>query len=120
MAHFRNQDICLSIVNSNSRNENTEPNKSILMDEINRPLSTRHNRKMSIDDINANRPRMNSFPVPPLPQDETTDDEYFDAECRLKYHLYFIENFTCVCVFKFSSYRRSINIVSITRSQTSN
>ena len=44
---------------------------------------SKRSRQMSIDNLNANRPRINSFPVPPLPREETPDDEYFDAECKL-------------------------------------
>jgi hypothetical protein len=78
MAHFQNQNICLTVTDSNSENENTETTSH----EINQPLTSRRNRQLSIDNINANRPRINSFPVPPLPRDETADDEYFDAECK--------------------------------------
>jgi hypothetical protein len=82
MANFQNQNIHLSIKNSNSDNDNIQTTSSISINEINQPLSTKRNRQMSIDNLNANRPRINSFPVPPLPRDETTDDEYFDAECK--------------------------------------
>jgi hypothetical protein len=82
MAHFQNQNIHLSIKNSNSENDNIQTTSSILINEINQPLSIKRNRQMSIDNLNANRPRINSFPVPPLPRDETPDDEYFDAECK--------------------------------------
>ena len=79
MAHFQNQNICLTVTDSNSENENIET----ISNEINQPLTARRNRQMSIDNINANRSRINSFPVPPLPRDETADEEYFDAECKL-------------------------------------
>jgi hypothetical protein len=82
MANFQNENIHLTITNSNSENENIQSISSISINEINQPLSTKRNRKTSIDNLNANRPRINSFPVPPLPRDETPDDEYFDAECK--------------------------------------
>jgi hypothetical protein len=75
MAQFQSQNIRLSIVNSNSENDNSSSASSI---------SSKNNRQTSNDNLNANRSRINSFPVPPLPRDETADDEYFDAECKLK------------------------------------
>ncbi|CAF3899528.1 unnamed protein product [Rotaria sp. Silwood2] len=88
MEHFQNQN-CLSGTNSNLENENTKPTtketSSILTNDINQPLSAIRNRKLSIDNMNANRPRINSFPIPPLPRDETTDDEYFDAESHIDF-----------------------------------
>jgi hypothetical protein len=90
MAQFQNQNIRLSITNSDTENENPEIITSISTNELNPPLSARRNRQTSIDNLNANRPRINSFPVPPLPREETPDDEYFDAECKLKYYSYSI------------------------------
>jgi hypothetical protein len=87
MAHFQNENIHLTITNSNSENENIQ---SISINEINQPLSAKRNRQTSIDNLNANRPRINSFPVPPLPRDETPDDEYFDAECKLIHYFLFL------------------------------
>ncbi|CAF1119442.1 unnamed protein product [Rotaria sordida] len=87
MAHFQNHN-CLSITNSNLENENRQTtisssSSSTLTNEIDQPLSTTRNRKMSIDNMNNNRPRLNSLPIPPLLQDETTDDEYFDAASHI-------------------------------------
>ncbi|CAF3708247.1 unnamed protein product [Rotaria sp. Silwood1] len=83
MANFQNHN-CLPITNSNMENENIKPTTtSLSVNEINQPLSDIRNRKHSIDNMNANRPRINSFPIPPLPRDETTDDEYYDAESHI-------------------------------------
>jgi len=90
MAHFQNQNIRPSITISNMENDNAQTTVSISINEINQPLSVKQKRQMSIDNLNANRPRINSFPVPPLPREETPDDEYFDAECKLKYYSYSI------------------------------
>jgi hypothetical protein len=90
MAQFQNQNIRLSITNSDGENENPEIITSISTNELNPPLSARRNRQTSIDNLNANRPRINSFPVPPLPREETPDDEYFDAECKFKHYSYSI------------------------------
>jgi hypothetical protein len=81
MAQFENENIRLSLANSTSDNE-TFPISTESNNELNQPLTVRRSRQMSIDNINANRPRINSFPVPPLPQDEAADDEFFDAECK--------------------------------------
>ena len=82
MAQFQNEHSLLR--NSLSHNETgpnlVDPNSNT--DEINPALTNKRNRQMSIDNINANRSRINSFPVPPLPREETPDDEYFDAECE--------------------------------------
>lgn len=83
MAQFQIENLNLSIPSSNDEHDINQTNASALSDDINQPLTAKRNRQMSIDNINANRPRINSFPVPPLPRDETADDEYFDAECEL-------------------------------------
>lgn len=83
MAHFQKQAVNLSISNTNSENENTKETTSTLTNETNQPLSAIQNRRTSLDNLSANRPRINSFPVPPLPRDETADDEFFDAECKI-------------------------------------
>ncbi|CAF5159108.1 unnamed protein product, partial [Rotaria magnacalcarata] len=57
--------------------------RTIVNNELNQPLSSIRNRQLSIDNINANRSRINTFPIPPLPRDETGDDEYFDAESHI-------------------------------------
>jgi hypothetical protein len=81
MAQFQNENIHLSLANSLCENDNsTKANEST--NDINQPLGYRRSRQMSIDNINASRPRINSFPVPPLPRDETPDDEFFDAACK--------------------------------------
>ncbi|CAF4782249.1 unnamed protein product, partial [Rotaria magnacalcarata] len=67
--------------------------RTIVNNELNQPLSSIRNRQLSIDNINANRSRINTFPIPPLPRDETGDDEYFDAECKLATSFYLSENF---------------------------
>jgi hypothetical protein len=77
MAQFQNENILLSITNENLIKSNE------LINDINPPLTLKRSRQMSIDNINASRPRINSFPVPPLPRDETADDEFFDAECKI-------------------------------------
>jgi hypothetical protein len=87
MAHFQTENIHLSIMNSNAANEHIQTASSI--HEMNQPISIKRNRQNSIDNLNANRSRINSFPVPPLPRDETPDDEYFDAECKLIYSFLF-------------------------------
>ena len=79
MAQFQNESIRLSITNANYENE--DPAESTK--DINQPLTIKRSRQMSIDNINASRPRINSFPVPPLTRDEATDDEFFDAECKI-------------------------------------
>ena len=86
MAQFQNQDGRLTI---NENNNETNENSSTT---INEPLSTKHSRQTSVDNLNANRLRINSFPVPPLPRDETADEEYFDAECKLKIIIINIES----------------------------
>ena len=112
MAHFQNQNIHLSIPNSD--NENTQTPTSLSINELNQPLSDKSNRQMSIDNLNVNRSRINSFPVPPLPRDETPDDEYFDAECK------FINDFSSIPNFSFSSYGRSTDFSVITKCSTFN
>ncbi|CAF1223857.1 unnamed protein product, partial [Didymodactylos carnosus] len=52
--------------------------------ELNKPLSLRRNRQLSIDNLNSSRPRINSFPVPVLPREEHDDDEFFDAESHIE------------------------------------
>ncbi|CAF1335849.1 unnamed protein product [Adineta steineri] len=88
MAQFQNEENRLLTANSNSENENENENNeittSITTNELNPPLSVKRSRQTSIDNLNANRPRINSFPVPPLPRDETADDEYFDAESHIE------------------------------------
>ncbi len=79
MAHFQTQNIH---TNSNAENENTQTTSTLSINEINQPLSSKQIRQTSIDNLNANRPRINSFPVPPLPRDEVPDEEYFDAESK--------------------------------------
>ncbi|CAF3635294.1 unnamed protein product [Rotaria socialis] len=80
MANFQSQNISLSITNPNADDENTG---TTVNNELNQPLSSMRNRQLSIDNINANRSRINTFPIPPLPRDETGDDEYFDAESHI-------------------------------------
>lgn len=83
MAHFQNQNIHLTVTNADSNNQPiSNVSSQLSINEINQPLSVKRNRQTSIDNLNSNRSRLNSFPVPPLPKDETTDDEYFDAECK--------------------------------------
>ncbi len=84
MAQFQNETMRLSITNSIRENENSEKSNEIIID-MNQPLAIRRSRQMSIDNLNAIRPRINSFPVPPLSRDETTDDEFFDAECKINF-----------------------------------
>ena len=79
MAQFQNENIHLLLTNSVCDNDNLNPTTESTND-INQPLAIKRNRQMSIESINAIRPRLNSFPVPPLPRDETSDDEFFDAE----------------------------------------
>lgn len=90
MAQFQNENIRLSLSNPSSNDTKnasslTCPTNEIAND-INQPLANKRSRQMSIDNINASRPRINSFPVPPLPRDETADDEFFDAECKFNFH----------------------------------
>jgi len=85
MAQFQNQH--LSLPNSNAEDEDgttkTNPTTTTDADLLNEPLAIKRNRQMSIDNINASRSRINSFPVPPLPRDETQDEEFFDAESHI-------------------------------------
>jgi len=81
MAQFQNENIRLSITNSIGENEILIQSNELTTD-INQPLTHKRTRQMSIDNINASRPRINSFPVPPLPRDDMPDDEFFDAECK--------------------------------------
>jgi len=81
MAQFQNENIRLSITNNLSDyDDSTKANDTT--NDTNQTLTIKRTRQMSIDNINASRPRINSFPVPPLPRDETPDDEFFDAECK--------------------------------------
>jgi hypothetical protein len=81
MAQFQNENIRFEITNAIGENENLiQSNESTI--DINQSLIHKRTRQMSIDNINASRPRINSFPVPPLPRDEMPDDEFFDAECK--------------------------------------
>ena len=89
MAQFQNENIRLSLtVPTCTEANNTSSSSSLSLttneinNDMNQPLANKRARQMSIDNINASRPRINSFPVPPLPKDETTDDEFFDAECK--------------------------------------
>ena len=70
MAQFQNENIRLSLTISIGTNENLTKSDETIND-INQSLAHKLGRKMSIDNINASRPRINSFPVPPLPRDET-------------------------------------------------
>lgn len=94
MAQFQNQH--LSLPNSNVQDEDettkTNPTTTADADLLNEPLTIKRNRQMSIDNINASRSRINSFPVPPLPRDETQDEEFFDAECKLSMEFRLIVN----------------------------
>jgi hypothetical protein len=81
MAQFQNESIRLSVTNILSDNDDSNTGNDTTND-MNQTLITKRVRQMSIDNINASRPRINSFPVPPLPRDETPDDEFFDAECK--------------------------------------
>ena len=83
MANFQNLNIRPSITNSTAENDESQITPTVSLNEINPLLSVKRRRQTSIDNLNANRSRINSFPVPPLPRDETPDDEYFDAECKL-------------------------------------
>ncbi|CAF1375393.1 unnamed protein product [Adineta steineri] len=84
MAQFQNENIQLSLTNSNCDNNNDTNKTSESTNDTNQPLIIKRNRQMSIDSINAIRPRMNSFPIPPLPRDEASDDEFFDAESMVE------------------------------------
>ncbi len=110
MANFQNQNL-LSVANINSDDENVSTNTLTSSNEINQPLSVKRNRQVSIDNINANRSRINSFPVPPLPRDETPDDEYFDAECKSNHHLYSIVYFIYLAHIEGVSASRSLRNV---------
>ncbi|UJR15164.1 hypothetical protein I4U23_002127 [Adineta vaga] len=79
MAQFQNENSLLSI-----RNNENPTNETESTNDINQPLGNKRGRQMSIDSINATRPRINSFPVPPLPREETPDDEFFDAESSIE------------------------------------
>jgi len=81
MAQFETETIRLSSSHLNDENDTTT-NSNELTNDSSQTLITKRNRQMSIDNINASRPRINSFPIPPLPKEETTDDEFFDAECK--------------------------------------
>ncbi len=81
MAQFQNENIRLSSANIFSDNDDST-NANETTNDMNPTLTIKRTRQMSIDNINASRPRINSFPVPPLPRDETADDEFFDAECK--------------------------------------
>ena len=74
-AQFQNENRQQSL--ANAREESRE--------QSNRELDTpvQRARKMSIENLNANRPKMSSFPVPPLYTDETSNDEFYDAECKI-------------------------------------
>ena len=114
MAQFQMENLNLSIPNSNVEHDTSQTHPSTLSDDINQPLTAKRNRQMSIDNINANRPRINSFPVPPLPRDEAADDEYFDAECQfppLRWGI--IER-----SFSSSQCRRWLHIAYLEKSQT--
>ncbi|CAF1268379.1 unnamed protein product [Rotaria sordida] len=83
MAQFQNENIRLSLQIKTYEDENLT--KSIdSTNDINQSFPKKRSRQMSIDNINASRPRINSFPVPPLPKDEAHDDEFFDAESILE------------------------------------
>lgn len=92
MANF--QSVHLSV--SNAENVNTNPtamvtaSSSLSVHETHQALTGKHSQQTSIDNLNANRSRINSFPVPPLPRDETPDDEYFDAECKSQSRSFFL------------------------------
>jgi hypothetical protein len=94
MAQFQNENIRLSLANDNLIEANESTN------DINQQLSIRRSRQLSFDNMNAGRSRINSFPVPPLPRDETADDEFFDAECKA--NRYFLS---------FSNYRKKAVVV---------
>lgn len=82
MAQFQNESVHFSARNSLSDGRNA----AIMPPTTNEPAlptAGKRSRQMSIDSLNASRPRINSFPVPPLPRDETADEEFFDAECKL-------------------------------------
>ena len=85
MANFQNTH--LSIDNTNTHPTTTE---AAAIDETHASLTVRHSQQTSIDNLNANRSRINSFPVPPLPRDETPDEEYFDAECKFEISFVFL------------------------------
>jgi hypothetical protein len=106
MAQFQNETIRLSLSTNIGENENSS---NEMTNDINQPLTIRRSRQMSIDNMNASRPRFNSFPVPPLPREETIDDEFFDAECKI------ISDFLIISIalFFLSCYRRSINFTFI-------
>lgn len=78
MAQFQNEHLFLT-ANAEESNRNERKSNS---DEINQSLTIKRNRQTSMDNINTSRSRINSFPVPPLPHEETGDDEFFDAECK--------------------------------------
>jgi hypothetical protein len=83
MAQFQNENIRLSSANIFSDNDDST-NANETTNDMNPTLTIKRSRQMSIDNINASRPRINSFPVPPLPRDETADDEFFDAESYIE------------------------------------
>ena len=82
MAQFQNDHIRLPLTTANYEND-TITKSAERTNDINQPLTIRRSRQMSIDNINASRPRINSFPVPPLARDDTPDEEFFDAECKI-------------------------------------
>ncbi|CAF1217175.1 unnamed protein product [Adineta ricciae] len=84
MANFQNLNVRPSIANSTSENDESQLTPTVSLNEINPPLSVKRSQQTSIDNLNANRSRINAFPVPPLPRDETPDDEYFDAESHIE------------------------------------
>ena len=77
-AQFQNENRRQSL--SNARDESRD--QSTL--ELDSPVQRA--RKMSIENINANRPKMSSFPVPPSYTDETSNEEFYDAECKIYSH----------------------------------
>ena len=89
MAQFRNESHRLSITHSNSNQENfyASNENSSAKHQATTTTTMQRPRRMSIDNMNASRPKMNAFPVPALIRDDQTEDEeFFDAEC--KFHSY--------------------------------
>lgn len=74
MANFQNIHLSINNLDNNNTNPTTTTTSTIAVasvHETHTTLTGRHSQQTSMDNLNANRSRINSFPVPPLPRDET-------------------------------------------------
>ena len=89
MAQFRNEKHRSSISHSTSNPESLYVSNEMSNDRHQATTSNstmQRPRRMSIENMNANRPKMNAFPIPALTrEDQTADEEFFDAECKFHF-----------------------------------